>query len=794
MPIKTIDSWRDHVAEHFKALRQESQEHNFKSFYEELLACILSPVVPRSKTGYNNLLKIIKAEKHSDPIVARLKSIYARGDYTLSAADLVRKLMMPRHQSDEMLEGLDWLLARVGILQAIASHADDSAALIRQLNETMAERGAISSAISVQLGTMRAGENAIIAAGDARVFVNNYNGSKAALKSYLAGIRSEWNTTEFGSILPAFSRQIGGNIRLHQLYAPVDIWRDIGLEKYDVEALTERRFKAIEKDLSEARQSAIEAIAIEPLIVITGGPGTGKSALCRYLATALAYACDPAAEKSDGVDGIALLGPAWIHGAILPLYVNLRNFCADKSVFPTKPEDGKAQCLLQYLQKITGTFGKEIEAYLTNTDVHTHGAFLFLDGLDEVYSEKDRIILQSIIENWANRFTKCRILVTSRTYAYRRDAKWRLSDRFVSAELAPYTFPQMKRYIENWYSQAAVLRPAMFGGRDTALAQTKILAADLTRTIRDTDELQPLAKLPLMLAMLTLVHENNKKLPIIKADLYEKTVDLLDRWKSITDDTLAKQLAGIDLRRVRAALMLLAFDVQKSQKTSQKYPATIRRADLIDKLIDQDKNDNGIGAPIDAVVEYLGTRNGILVSDANNLYRFPHMSIQEYLAACALVELFDECQMPPTLKPKYDDEWVFPENVVALLLADHDRWRNVTLFAGSIVASDRVQEFRWSLIKALLAEQTTGKYSESIMNAVYIAGEIWAENYLKARRPEHRVIKRKLFESLKRIRYDERLDAPERQKTQQILIALAKNETNETSPAKPVSPPNPKQT
>ena len=82
------------------------------------------------------------------------------------------------------------------------------------------------------------------------------------------------------------------------------------------------------------RESVFEVVAAHPRIVITGAAGTGKSSLCRFIVTALAYACDPRAERQDKVKGLDMLGASWIHGPILPIYVSLRDFCNAKGLFP----------------------------------------------------------------------------------------------------------------------------------------------------------------------------------------------------------------------------------------------------------------------------------------------------------------------------------------------------------------------------------------------------------------------------------------------------------------------------
>lgn len=777
MTFKTIDEWRTHIGKNTETLKKQVDACKFTSSYYELVALAFLPALPKAKSDLNTLIKTIQSLRYGEPLAERLKAIYAGGNYDLLINDLVEKHLARNKLDNDELEGVDWLLISLDVLNSLAKQ-DKSHAIVKKLLTELHDPVRTTSSVRVQAQMISAGQNVIFAGQDVNVVTQNYTGNKAALRSYLGGIRATWNQVELGSIVPGHNRQVTGLVRLHQLYTPVDVWNE-KLDDKDpksakrVEQIAELRFRAIEADMSDLRRPVLEAIAIEPLIVITGGAGTGKSALCRYIAVALAYACDPGAEKQDKVDGLSLLGSSWIHGALLPVYINLRNFAADKETFNLEPKTGAADILMAYLRKTRGTFANELEKYLTNTDVTTFGALLILDGLDEVSQDSDRIRLQRIIENWADRFSKCRIIVTSRTYAYRDESKWRLSSKFASAELSPYTWSQMRQYINNWYAQAAIQRPASFGGRDTALARTTSLATDLMNTIQEKQPLWALARQPLMLVLLTLIHEDNKRLPVIRAELYSRTVELLDRWNiPAPEDMLAKKLATLNLDRMRAALKLVAFDLQKQQVHYRKDPGSIQRKDLLDRLMEQQKLGQGLGASIEDVLEYLNTRNGILVSDKHNVYRFPHLSIQEYLAACALIELYDECVMPEEAVLPSPDGWSFPANLAALLKTNPYRWRNVAFFAGSIIATGAIQDMRWSLIEALLPEELTTPVAEEDLHGIYVAGEIWHESFLKARNRLQKLTQMHLTRCLQAIRFDDRLDAPERATTSLILARL----------------------
>ncbi|MGJ3237304.1 MAG: NACHT domain-containing protein [Anaerolineae bacterium] len=768
--IKTLDEWRQFVIQHWDALKRQSEQAGITAPYTQLMYIALVPVLPHNKKHLKDLVRLLKDIRYCEPLGKLLEQIYNKQGFDIAPKELVEQHLALTDLDDDQHIGVDWLLVSTGTLFGLKARTTATKTFLGRLEQDLKKQES-PSAVRVQAGMLSAGQNMVFAGGDATVITQYYRGDKAALRAYLSAVRTEW-ALPTTSIHPRAMAQT--RLALHELFIPHDTWVDTTeYADSNLQQLNQRRFHAIDINIDDGRQSVLEMIATNPFIVITGGAGTGKTSLCHFVAIALAYACDPKAEKDEGVNGLALLSPAWIHGALLPLFVSLRDFC-NSADFPTSTVKATASSLIQYLKQQTGDFAPHLEAFLTQVDVDTHGTLLILDGLDEIYDEKQRMILRRVIENWADRFKLARIILTSRTYAYRHDARWRLSSRFKSFELAPFNWRQMRRYIERWYLHAAKARPGAFGGRAFAENQARLMAKDLISTILENTALWPLARQPLMLTLLTLIHEDYKKLPDKRAELYEQTIELLDRWNIPSPaDKLHEKLSQINLKRMRAALKSIAFELQSQQKTYQRYPTSIDRGTLLEKLMQQNLNSEGLGAKIEDVLEYLATRNGILVADEPGKYRFPHLTVQEYLAACALIEFYDECKMPDGLQPaETSDGWTFPENIAALLRDDPYRWRQVALFAGSIIAASKGQDLRWQLIDELLPIVFNERMDESELYCIGIASEIWSESWLKARTRSQRDICQHLKHCLQAIQNDERLDAPERTRNIMVLAKL----------------------
>lgn len=747
MAIKTLEQWQAHLSTHYEALVQQVAELALPDETHRLLAVVLLPILPTTAKEMQSVIRLLEKNNLCPPLVRRWQEGEKQTPFVKpSLVGLVEALLTAT--TPDARSSMESLFTVTGV---------------RELSERNKRKTMESAAVlSVDAGSISANGHVGIAGRDVTI-ITSEDTAKAALRSYLRKVRAAWNSLDLSSIISDPAQHVYK--RLHHLYTPLDVWDP----KLPAGQLNHIRHRETEYDVLRYRLSMIRAVADESCLVITGGPGTGKSTFSAFLAICLAYACDPGAEKLDALKGIERLGTDWVHGALVPVYVNLRSYSADKVNFPSSKNKANANSLLAHISGRMPEFQPDIVRYLDEGDEEIRGAVLILDGLDEIYDEKARHFARIVIEDFAAHYPRCRVLVTCRTAAYREGAAWRLSARFKVVELAPYTWGQIQQYINNWYAVAAINRPGSMGHRDDAEANARKYATSLSNTLREQHGLWSLARQPLLLTLIALIHEENRRLPHNRGDLYEKTVDLLHKWNPPNeDDPLASKLVTLNYQRVRQALQLTAFSLQRDQPVED---ACIKRTALLDQLLSEQKTAGGLGANIEDVLEYLATRNGILVSDQADSYRFLHLSIQEYLAACALIEQYDEITMPRSPKPQMQ-EWNFPDNLCALLNDDPFRWREVALFCGAILGSDRGQDRLWGYVETLLP-QAMDHLEEGDLYRIYIAAEVWAGNQMKARRPSHLLILDHLTRAVKTIRDDARLDAPEQAQITAIFRQLS---------------------
>ena len=199
-----------------------------------------------------------------------------------------------------------------------------------------------------------------------------------------------------------------------------------------------------------------------------------------------------------------------------------------------------------------------------SSELLEQGGLLLLDGLDEVpEADRRREQIKQAVEDFAATFPRCRILVTSRTYAYQQQ-DWRLPG-FAEAVLAPFGAGQIRRFVDRWYAHIAALR----GCTPTTPRAGPSCSSGPSLAATACAEL---AERPLLLTLMASLHAwRGGSLPEKREELYADTVDLLlDWWESpkvvrdaegevvVQQPSLAEWLK-VDRDKVRELLNELAY-------------------------------------------------------------------------------------------------------------------------------------------------------------------------------------------------------------------------------------------
>lgn len=486
--------------------------------------------------------------------------------------------------------------------------------------------------------------------------------------SYLSHLFSHLRGLPLGGIDPKLAGDAKAQMDLDAVYTALLTRSEVAPEREEDEPVA-----LAGHGLPRRRLSALERLDRHDRLVLLGDPGSGKSTFVSFVALCMA------GELLDGESGYLrlLTSPLpdddgdpqdepqpWRHGALLPVRVVLRDFAA--AGLPKAGVQAGASHLLAFLKanldrSALGAFADDLETELRET-----GGLLLLDGLDEVPEAKARRVqLRDAVQDFARVFSRCRVLVTSRVYAY-QNQDWHL-EGFHEATLAPFSEGQIRRFVTAWYQEVGQRR-----GLTSEDAQGK--AALLERAIFANDRLLALAERPLLLTLMASLHAwRGSTLPEKRETLYAATVELLlDRWErkpvvhGMDSDAVVIQKSlsewlKVSQERLRKTLDEIAFRAH-AQQAMPEGTADVSEGDLLTGLA-------RVSATAEAnpalLVKFLRDRAGLLLPRGMGVYTFPHRTFQEYLAARHLT---------------VDD---FPNQLVRLAREDPERWREALLLAGA---------------------------------------------------------------------------------------------------------------
>jgi len=506
-------------------------------------------------------------------------------------------------------------------------------------------------------------------------------------RAYLHQLAEQAGRLPLTGVDPKAVGEKGNELRLSAVYT--------ALMTQQIESDDDPRHQRPEMIERERRAlSALEVLNREKRLVLLGEPGSGKSTFVNFVALCLAGETLgfsdanlavlteplPIDEKERQQRDKQPQPLPWRQGALLPIRIVLRDLAASGLPEPGQPVNGDA--LWNFIVAGLGEALKDFAPHLKR-ELMEHGGLILLDGLDEVPdAQQRRAQVKQAVQRFAELFPNCRLLVTSRTYAYQRQ-EWKL-DRFAEVVLSPFTPGQIERFVDRWYAHIAPLRnihPQDAAGR----------AVLLKSAIQRSERLSELATRPLLLTLMASLHAwRGGSLPEKRGELYHDAMDLLlDQWESpkvvrdakgqpvVRQPSLAEWLK-VDREVVRAELERLAFEAHREQPQLV-GTADLDQGQLFNALLSVTKNEEVNHARL---IEYMRDRAGLLAARGEGVYTFPHRTFQEYLAAC------------------YLSDHDFPETMARLLQSEPNRWREVTLLTGAKVARGTVAAV-WNLAEEL---------------------------------------------------------------------------------------------
>jgi formylglycine-generating enzyme required for sulfatase activity len=485
-----------------------------------------------------------------------------------------------------------------------------------------------------------------------------------------------------------------------------------------------------ERDMAEPGRvlAAVEVLQKHRHLVLLGDPGGGKSTFVNHLSMSMAGEILGRSEanlallsryldQGEEKEGKRIVG---FTEALLPVKVVLRDYVSRLLEQP-------GLTLWQFMAESLGE--QDLEGYADHLKqaLSDSGGLILLDGLDEVPQSKGlREAMIRIVEQFRERFSKCRILVTSRTYAYEKQ-QWQLPG-FSAVVLAPFNHDQIEFFVRRWYEQVAHQRSLTDSERD-GRTQRLLLA------IENNEKLRELARRPILLTLMAGLHAwRGGTLPDGRQELYRDIFPLLmDRWEQPKfakdeqgclklDEPALTDYLKTDKKELQKMLERMAYDAHASQQDSH-GTADISSESLSQALMELCEHCDPEERPDPVELRrYLQNRAGILQERGTGVYAFPHRSFQEYLAACHCTGLEG-----------------FTAHMAALARTDPDRWREVCLLAAAEAAG--IAGLTWNLVDELFNEKCAKKRKWSVEDhwGLLLAAQVIAESCsLKAPSPANR--------------------------------------------------------
>jgi predicted NACHT family NTPase len=330
----------------------------------------------------------------------------------------------------------------------------------------------------------------------------------------------------------------------------------------------------------------LELLDRQPLVVLLGDPGSGKTSLLKYLVLRWA-------TQGQG------------H---LPLWVDLKEY-AQQPIG-----------LKQYLESGLTAFG--LDARSVDEQCRSGEAALYLDGLDEIFHAPTHNAVIEQIAVFTARYSRTPVVVTSRIVGYEPE---RLRNAgFTHATLEDFDDEQVLAFLRNWHDVA----------EDDPKERTR-LQARLKLAIDESRAIRELAGNPLLLTMMAILNRN-QELPRDRVELYrEASRVLLHEWDAsrslLSADTFARQEKEALLRELAGAMQQTEGGLAGNLIERQALIGIVRKF-----LANLGIQDSYVKA--ESLVHQLTERNFILCSAGADCFAFVHRTFLEYFCAAWFVE------------------------------------------------------------------------------------------------------------------------------------------------------------
>ncbi|NEQ12646.1 MAG: NACHT domain-containing protein, partial [Moorea sp. SIO3E2] len=370
-------------------------------------------------------------------------------------------------------------------------------------------------------------------------------------------------------------------------------------------------------------------------VILLGAPGSGKTTLMNYVAVMLAQKQPEAIGLAPDID--------W-----LPILIDIRDWVeySDISILDYARQFAEKTLLVKSLPK--GFFEHWLEDGRT---------LILLDGLDQVTEPAKGEQVVGKIKDFIQQFPNTLVIITCDNSSYHNsNFLWDFyrNEEFYRYQIQSFDDSQIEEFIQRWYYSQI---------QDKGEAQR--LKESLSKVLYEHQQIRRLARNPLLLTIITLIHRYHFRLPLERYQLYDQAVDLLltswdnkpDISPDISNNQKLKYLGLNDCRRLmeRLGYWMHTQESKKEKGKKQKEGRivinrdeliawfgreikTLKQIQLYEAKAEAKRLVNLISVRVAARTEHRVAapkehRTGILTQQGLDGYAFIHKIFQDYLCA-----------------------------------------------------------------------------------------------------------------------------------------------------------------
>ncbi len=448
---------------------------------------------------------------------------------------------------------------------------------------------------------------------------------KAAKENYLKILKNHFDEVTFGGRIAVDEPEIAQPLKLTQVFVIPDIE-----EESPRSTQNNRQEKLRQVHQSEQPEPTRRKISAKELfkdgntqrVLLLGEPGSGKTALINYFVLMLCGQESKASNEKEQLIFNKIPRPHCIGLSDeidwLPIVIRAQDLARH-------PE----MSILDFIRDFAETtlscssLSREFFEYWLKNGT----SLILFDGLDEVPKD-DQSRVANRIKAFLENYDKNLAIITARPAG--NPGQYFRIEQFPRYRIQPFDNGQIKYFIHLWYDSHC---------SDKTEAERR--KANLRKALFENERVKLLARTPLLLTIILLIHRDSVQLPKERCDLYKCAINTLlvswDKEKKLSSHNVLEYLKLDDLRWL---MTRLAYWIHTQGEIANQEGGTLITQDqLIEQLSEYIKDEKKVKshqAEAEAerfLQEIVRDRAGLISKQGDGCYAFVHKTFQEYLAA-----------------------------------------------------------------------------------------------------------------------------------------------------------------